>query len=141
MKIFCGFALCLLFISATDVLAHDADGLAFDCWVGNAGGKNTTHYLRCITDRDLSPSGLIQVAARFDSLVDEIHHQLHMGAAGAAEKVYRARAEATRNSGVWSILLYSYPSEWSWNEGLPERLVKNALCPGDPQCSVVIFRR
>ncbi|HLA33375.1 MAG TPA: hypothetical protein VJ001_00755 [Rhodocyclaceae bacterium] len=46
-----------------------------------------------------------------------------------------------REGAFWNIFLYSYPSEWSWAEALPEKLVEAALCPRGRTCRVAIFRQ
>lgn len=109
----------------------------YDCWVGNAGGLDTTHYIRCIADRDhlagTSPDG--------ELMLDRIHSLLHQYSVGEVEHIVQADPLLLRSGRVRSVVLFSYPAEWSWQEGLPQKLVGGAWCAAMDDCRVSMFRR
>jgi len=111
----------------------------YDCWIGNDGKPFYTNYIRCIADRDIPPE---QESDNPSShLLDALHRELHSGTGGATEREFNAHAELVREGGgVFSIRIHSYPSDWSWEEGMPERLVRAVLCKGDLTCLVMIRR-
>ena len=113
---------------------------AYDCWVGNAGANYTTHFIRCIVDRDSMAVGSGDEAG---GVLDLIHAQLHAGAVTEAEKTLRANADYLlhRNLHYWSVALYSYPAEWSWANGLPGALVQSALCNTSLGCRSLFHRQ
>ena len=120
--------------------AVDYGNTNYDCWVGNAGANYTTHFIRCIVDRDDRTAGSADAT---EALLDQIHAQLHAGAVAEAEKTLRANADfgLIRNSNYWSIALYSYPAEWSWANGLPQMLVQSALCHNTLGCRSLFHRQ
>jgi hypothetical protein len=119
-------------------LAAQTPALMFDCWIGNVGANtSTTHLLRCIPDLDNPAYVLDPVDAR-DLILQQAHTLLHSGEAAAAESLVKTHA-ATLGRSVASVLLYSYPSEWSWSEQRPQRLARAALCQEASTCGVYVF--
>ena len=114
-----------------------ADERSYDCWVGNVGGPQTTHVIRCIPDRNITGA---QINSSFDSFTGVIHAQLHAGAIAETERLVKANPELLHDAGGVSILLYSYPTESSWDSYLPHSLVQSALCQTFLDCPVVIHR-
>lgn len=112
-------------------------GPDFECWVGKDGPPYYAHYIRCIVDRDdaLAP----QDGDRQGAMMDALHRELHNGTGAAVEKKFSENIESIKEvGGVWNIRIHSYPADWSWNDGMPERLVRSVLCPKDQVCSVVV---
>lgn len=125
-------------LASTAVLAQNPATTApgFDCWIGD---DSNVHYIRCIVDRDIPPEASSN--ERADALMESIHQELHRGTGAKAERVFKSNIELVRVSGaVWNIRIHSYPYEWSWKEGMPERLVRAALCPPGASCPVLIRR-
>lgn len=110
---------------------------AYDCWVGNAGGLDTTHYIRCIADRD----HLAGSNGDGELMLEQIHTLLHQAAVGDVERIVQGDPELHRSGRVRSVALYSYPSEWSWQDGMPQKLVSSAWCAVTDTCRISIFRR
>lgn len=109
----------------------------FDCWIGYDDKPYYTHYIRCIADRDIPPPP--SPDKRSEALLESIHQELHGGTGASAEKMFKSNIEVVRESrAVWNIRIYSYPYEWSWKEGMPERLVRSVLCPKEGSCPVLI---
>lgn len=106
----------------------------FDCWVGADGRPDYTHYIRCIADPDVPHNG--PTDERLDDAMALLHRELHAGSSATTERVFKANVEQL--SGVWNIRIHSYPSDWSWQDGMPERLVRNVLCPRQGRCVVMI---
>jgi hypothetical protein len=106
----------------------------FDCWVGADGKPYYTHYIRCIADLDIAHNGTTE--ERLDDAMALLHREVHGGSSATSERIFKANIEHL--SGVWNIRIHSYPSDWSWQDGMPERLVRNVLCPQQGRCSVLI---
>lgn len=114
--------------------------IGFDCWIGGEGTQIYTHYIRCIADRDLAHPESIDPQS--DAVLNLLHRELHQRSGSDAEKAFKANIELVREAGsVWSIRIYSYPSDSSWQEGMPERLVRAVLCPRQAHCAVMIRPR
>lgn len=134
---------CSLFFVAGLAIAQTPAAVSpnagFDCWVGHDGKPFYTAYIRCIADRDVAPD--VPLNTPIDSLVELLHRELHEGSSRGAEKAFNANVELIREAGgVWSICIHAYPSDWSWDEGMPERLVRGVLCPQEGPCPVMIRR-
>lgn len=124
-------------IARAQTTEETPSGVGFDCWVGADERPFLTHYIRCIADRDLPHPELIN--PRSEALLDLLHRELHQHSGADAEKALKANLELVRETrSVWNIKIYSYPSDWSWREGTPERLVRAVLCPKDMPCAVMI---
>ena len=112
-------------------------GVGFDCWIGADGKPYYTHYIRCMADRDLPHPELSNPYS--DALLDLLHRELHQRSGADAERMFKTNIELVRETrSVWNIRIHSYPSDWSWQEGTPERLVRAVLCPQVGQCTVMI---
>lgn len=117
-----------------------SSGVGFDCWIGSDGSPYYTHYIRCIADRDLPHPE--PVNPQSGALLDLLHRELHQQSGADAEKMFKANIELVRETrSVWNIRIHSYPSDWSWQEGTPERLVRAVMCPRDMPCTVMIRPR
>lgn len=115
-------------------------GVGFDCWIGADGKPYYTHYIRCMADRDLPHPELSNPYS--DALLDLLHRELHQRSGADAERIFKTNIELVRETrSVWNIRIHSYPSDWSWQEGTPERLVRAVLCPQEGQCTVMIRPR
>ena len=115
-------------------------GFGFDCWIGLEGGHLQVNYIRCIADRDLPHPELAN--QRLDAFLDDLHNELHQKSGADAERLYKSNLSLIRESAsVWSIRIVSYPYEWSWQEGLPQQLVRAVLCPKDNPCTVKVYPR
>ncbi|MBI3093763.1 MAG: hypothetical protein HYY97_02735 [Rhodocyclales bacterium] len=113
--------------------------IGFDCWIGGEGTQIYTHYIRCIADRDLAHPELIDPQS--EAVLKLLHSELHRSGADA-EKAFKANIQLVREAGaVWHIRIYSYPSDSSWQEGMPERLVRAVLCPRQVHCAVTLRPR
>lgn len=122
------------FLNATAVLAEEAP--IFDCWIGNFKGKYTMQYIRCIQDRpDTDPSDQEELAQQ---LLDEIHYEIHWGSSERAEAIVHDNPWLNGGEMVYSIRLFTYPYEWSWEEGNPQYLVRANLCSATMSCRVAI---
>lgn len=117
--------------------AQTAFDSGYDCWIGNDAGLYTTHIIRCIADRDhlagTSPDG--------EFMLDQIHSLLHQSAVGEVERIVQADPELLKSGQVRSVVLFSYPAEWSWQEALPQKLVNSAWCASTDDCRVSFFKR
>lgn len=109
----------------------------FDCWIGDNGSALQTRFIRCMVDRDLAH---VEVSiTRTEEAMQLLHQEFHGKSGAAAEKMFKANIDVIRMSPlVWSIRIFSYPADWSWQEGTPERLVRAVLCPGVGTCTVMI---
>lgn len=109
----------------------------FDCWIGSNGPPLHTRFIRCMTDRDLPHAKLSNTQT--EAVMQLLHQEFHGKSGAAAETMFKANIELIRLSpSVWNIRIFSYPSEWSWQEGTPERLVRAVLCPSEGSCTVMI---
>ncbi len=109
----------------------------FDCWIGSNGPPLHTRFIRCMTDRDLPYVKLSNTQT--EEVMNLLHQEFHSKSGAAAENMFKANIELIRTSpSVWNIRIFSYPSDWSWLEGTPERLVRAVLCPSAGTCTVVI---
>ena len=142
MKYFCPILLWLFFAVATATAQTPVAPAAifgFDCWVGIDVNRFATNYIRCMADRDLPYQHLPD--PKSDAVMDILHTELHGRSGADAERLYKANIELIRESrSVWNIVIHSYPYEWSWQEGLPEQLVRAVLCPRDGTCRVLVTR-
>lgn len=115
-------------------------GIGFDCWIGVDGTQIHTHYIRCIAKQDLAHPESIDPQS--DAVLNLLHRELHQRSGADAEKAFKANIQRVRETGsVWNIPIYSYPSDSSWQEGMPERLVRAVLCPRQGHCAVTIRPR
>ena len=136
--------LCALLLAAGPVRSQTAEvtqsDIGFDCWIGGEGKQIYTHYIRCIADRDLPHPESIDPQS--DAVLNLLHNELHQRSGADAEKAFKANIQRVRETGsVWNIPIYSYPSDSSWQEGMPERLVRAVLCPRQGHCAVTIRPR
>lgn len=122
------------FLAAGVAFPQRVPDVGFDCWVGVDGRPDDTHYIRCIADPDVPSNG--PTDERLDAAMALLHRELHTGSSATSERVFKANIEHL--SGVWNIRIHSYPSDWSWQDGMPERLVRNVLCPRQARCAVMI---
>jgi hypothetical protein len=127
----------LLLLSNSSANAQTFFGSAYDCWIGNAGNLYTTHFIRCIADRD----HLTGVGTDGELVLERIHALLHQAAIGEVERIVQSDPELIRQGKVRSVALYSYPAEWSWEDGLPQKLVNSAWCLATDDCRISMFRR
>lgn len=110
-----------------------------DCWVGNSGPPTYIHFIRCIRDRDLPyPPNADE---RIDNFLTDLHKELHLRSGLDAERKLKANIDLVRESAsVWNIRINTYPYEWSWDEGRPQKLVRYVLCPADVDCKINVYR-
>lgn len=109
----------------------------FDCWIGSSGPPLDTRFIRCMTDRDLPHVELGNTQT--EEVMHMLHREFHSRSGAAAETMFKANIDLIRMSpSVWNIPIFSYPSDWSWREGTPERLVRAVLCPSEGSCTVMI---
>lgn len=109
----------------------------FDCWIGSNGPPFNTKFIRCMADRDLQHVALTNTQS--EEAMQMLHQELHTKSGAAAEKMFKANIELIRMSAsVWNIRIFAYPSDWSWREGTPERLVRATLCPRSGACTITI---
>ena len=109
----------------------------FDCWIGSGGPPLDTRFIRCMTDRDLPH--VVLGNTQTEEVMDLLHREFHSKSGAATETMFKANIELIRMSpSVWNIRIFSYPSDWSWQEGSPERLVRAVLCPSEGNCTVMI---
>ena len=118
-------------------LAQTAFVGGYDCWIGNSGGVDTTHYIRCIADSD----DLTGPVPDGELVLDRIHSLLHRSAVDEVERIVRSDPLLLSSGRVRSVLLISYPAEWSWEEGLLHKLVSSAWCAATASCRISMFRR
>lgn len=127
-------------VALAQVPAEAVANAGFDCWIGNDGQPFFTYFIRCIADRDIAPPAATDT--RFDVVLDRLHHELHDGSSATAEQTLKSNIALIKESGgVWNIRIYSYPPDWSWQEGRPEQLVRAVLCPADGGNCPVFIRR
>jgi hypothetical protein len=114
-----------------------SSGVGFDCWIGTGEGPLLTPYIRCIADRDLPSAALPDPPS--EAFLESLHQELHRGAGATVEKMYKTNIQLVRESrAVWHIRIHSYPTDSSWQENMPERLVRALLCPTEGKCTVFI---
>jgi hypothetical protein len=129
----------MLLLSAPLTRAIESQSVVgFDCWI-SPETKFITYYIRCIADRDLPPFDPSPETPEQAHALDTIHRVLHDD--GPTEELDRLLA---MNGGlirqkVAAIRIYSYPSEWSWQEENPQALAR-MLCPEGSVCSVFVRR-
>lgn len=133
---------CSLFFAAASAVAQTPavapSNAGFDFWVGHDGKPFCIAYTRCFADRDVPD---VPINTPIDSLVELLHREFHEGSSRGAEKAFNANVELIREAGgVSSIRIHAYPSDWSWQEGMPERLVRGVLCPRKWLCPVMVRR-
>ena len=133
-------AFVMLFATATALAQTTVEATSttgFDCWIGSNGPPLHTRFIRCMTDRDLPHVELSNTQT--EELMHLLHQEFHSKSGAAAERMFKANIELIRMSpSVWNIRIFSYPSDWSWQEGTPERLVRAVLCPSEGICMVMI---
>ncbi|MBI5900039.1 MAG: hypothetical protein HZB40_12510 [Rhodocyclales bacterium] len=126
-------AIFLLLLVAGLALAQTTSSgnvVGLDCWVGQDGPPRHTNFIRCMVDRDLPYPVLAD--QRLDDFLTELHKELHAKSGADAERMYKANIELVRESiSIWNIRIFTYPYEWSWQEGRPQQLVRSVLCPRD----------
>lgn len=129
-----------LSLGAATAVAQTTDATTttgFDCWIGDNGSNLQTRFIRCMVDRDLPHVELSN--PQTEAAVHLLHQEFHGKSGAAAERMFKANIEVLRMSpSVWSIRIFSYPSDWSWQEGTPEKLVRAVLCPSIGVCTVVM---
>ena len=116
-----------------------AESSAYDCWVGSVAGVQSMQLIRCIADRD-DLQQVAQSTAPYDPLIDAVHSYLHAGSIPDAERLVKTNPTVFHEGGVVNIMLYAYPTEWSWENLLPQALVQSALCRLHLDCPVHIHR-
>jgi hypothetical protein len=135
-------AICLAWLFAAGVALGQAPAAAsadtgFDCWIGADGPPDYTHYIRCVSDRDIAPK--VSADRRHEDVMQQLRREVRDGSSATAERAFQANFKLIHEAaGVWNIRIHSYPSDWSWREGMPERLVRAVLCPPEGPCSVLI---
>jgi hypothetical protein len=137
-------ALAVGWIFSSPVLAQNSNptpaAVGLDCWVGRDGPPFFTNFIRCMVDRDLPYPTLAD--QQLDAFLGGLHTELHSKSGADAERMYKANIELVRESiSVWNIRIFSYPYEWSWEEGRPQQLVRSVLCPRDVSCTVNVYPR
>ena len=113
---------------------------AFNCWISSPSSRTVLVFIRCIAERSPLADGLQRVSSSYDKILDVIQTQLHSGQVAEADATLRANAAQLRSSDYHSVLLYSYPTDTSWEQSLPQMLVQSALCGGG-DCKTKLFRR
>lgn len=131
----------LLLLLAGPALAQTAapsNVVGLDCWVGQDGPPLHTNFIRCMVDRDLPYPTLAN--ERLDAFLTELHKELHGKSGADAERMYKANIELVRETiSIWNIRIFTFPYEWSWQEGRPQQLVRSVLCPRDVSCVVNVY--
>lgn len=111
--------------------------VGFDCWI-SAESRFSTYYIRCIHDRDLLPPAGAPQDVEADQTFGEIQRVLHAGGStDELDQLVRTNARAVQRGFFTSIRIFSYPSEWSWEEEQPQLLVQT-LCPEGSVCRVFV---
>lgn len=128
---------CLAAFAASWMAAAQASPAAgWDCWVDSGEGGG----IRCIADRDVRPRSPGDSSADDDEgaevLLERVHDSLHRGDPARAGELVRDRAHLLRPGDVWTVRLSAPPTETSWLEGRPARLVRALMCRGTPACPV-----
>jgi hypothetical protein len=132
------FLFSLLAGSALAQTASTTNVVGLDCWVGQDGPPLHTNFIRCMVDRDLPYPMLVD--ERLDSFLTDLHKELHGKSGADAERMYKANIQLVREtSSIWNIRIFSFPYEWSWQEGRPQQLVRSVLCPRDVSCVVNVY--
>lgn len=132
----------LLMLIAGSPSAQTADPhlptVGLDCWVGQDGPPLHVNFIRCMVDRDLPYPPLAD--QKLDAFLSNLHTELHSKSGADAERLYKGNIELVRESvSVWNIRIFTYPYEWSWEEGRPQQLVRAVLCPRDVNCTVKVY--
>lgn len=132
------FLFSLLAGSALAQTASTSNVVGLDCWVGQDGPPLHTNFIRCMVDRDLPYPTLVD--ERLDGFLTDLHKELHGKSGADAERMYKANIQLVREtSSIWNIRIFSFPYEWSWQEGRPQQLVRSVLCPRDVSCVVNVY--
>ena len=132
---------CLAALATPPVAAEDTpSATAFDCWISPEGSRFQTEYIRCIEDRDRAPAGTQPVDPEVVQALDDVHHAFHHDSVPTLDALVASHGEIVRNGHYWKIRIISYPSEWSWQDGRPQELVRTTVCHDSPECAVN-FRR
>lgn len=140
-RFFKSFLVILLVGGARLAWAQEAGVVkALDCWVFEEKNFYKTHHIRCI--RDLSHLPALDNATAPANVItyEQIHRLLHQGSIEALDRYVQENIRMLKVGDMWSIRIYSYPSPWSWDEELPQQLVRSALCPKGYTCPVFIRR-
>jgi hypothetical protein len=130
--------LSLLFLSSKLVWAvEQPPSVGFDCWI-SAESRFTTYFIRCIHDRNLLPAATTNEDPEVDRTFGEIQRLLHSGGStDELDRLVRTNARKVQRGFFTSIRIFSYPSEWSWEEQQPQLLVQT-LCPEGSVCRVFV---
>lgn len=132
------FLFSLLAGSALAQTASTSNVVGLDCWVGQDGPPLHTNFIRCMVDRDLPYPTLVD--ERLDAFLTDLHKELHGKSGADAERMYKANIQLVREtSSIWNIRIFTFPYEWSWQEGRPQQLVRSVLCPRDVSCVVNVY--
>ncbi|BAL24400.1 hypothetical protein [Azoarcus sp. KH32C] len=113
--------------------------MAFDCWISAEQRDAPIHYIACIRDRGDEPPIDETVDPPELIALDEAHRLLHEGRLEDLDRFVSQHAPALSNGKMWKIRIFSYPTEWSWDEERPQLLVR-MLCPEGYDCPVFIRR-
>jgi hypothetical protein len=113
--------------------------LPLDCWISADDKYGTMPFIACIRDRGERPPADDAFDAPEVVALDTIHRLLHDGAKAELDRYVRANAAALQNGEIRRIRLFSYPSQWSWDEERPQFLA-GILCPDGYDCPI-FFRR
>lgn len=132
----------LLLLFSGSVVAQTTESppraVGLDCWVGQDGAPLFTNFIRCMVDRDLPYPALAD--QHLDAFLSNLHTELHSKSGADAERMYKSNIQLVRESiSVWNIRIFTYPYEWSWEEGRPQQLVRSVLCPRDIPCTVTVY--
>lgn len=132
----------LLLLIVGNALAQTAEAplatVGLDCWVGQDGPPFYVNFIRCMVDRDLPYPALAD--ENLDAFLTNLHTELHSKSGADAERLYKSNIQLVRESiSVWNIRIFTYPYEWSWQEGRPQQLVRSVMCPKNVNCVVNVY--
>ena len=71
-------------------------------------------------------------------VLDQIYSKILVGDTARLDDFVERHSSDLRKDSVWAIKIHSLPLDSSWRENRPARIVKSALCRGNPSCRVIL---
>lgn len=71
-------------------------------------------------------------------VLNEIYSKILIGNTSRLDDLVKRHAGSLRENSILTINIYTFPLEASWQENLPVKIVRSALCPKKPNCRVIL---
>lgn len=118
--------------------AQNAPSLNWECWIG----QREPISINCIQYPSLYDLGRLEDPGdkMEAALLNFIHKVIVSRNTAGLDEFVDMHSGQLREGALHVIPIWAYPSESSWREGMPAKLVKATLCPSDTPCTVTLDR-